>query len=77
MVAASLVKLREEGRGLQFQEKVLRPLASTLSKDSLSTSWTNNSNQFTIKTILLQRMIYSNARNSIPGIVNESNLTQT
>jgi len=57
MVAASLVKLQEEGRGLQFQEKVLRSLVSTLSKDSLSTSWTNNSNQFTIKTILLQRMI--------------------
>ena len=55
MVAASLVKLQEEGRGLQFQEKVLRSLASTLSKDSLSTSWTNNSNQFTTSEMIYHR----------------------
>ena len=38
---------RRKGHQWNF---VLRSLAFTLSKDSLSTSWTNNSNQFTIKT---------------------------
>ena len=53
MAAASLVKSQEKGRGLQFQEKVLRSLVSTLSKDSLSTSWTNNSNQFTTSVMII------------------------